>query len=306
MNTENFNERSEYTSINDADFGDAGVAGVKGSFDGQDLGEENAQILSRSSFEESQRRAVRRRKVHTALTVCAALAVVIIFASACISVFLRIGEISVDGLSRYDKGEIIAASGIDLGQNIYAINKADIEKSITTSCPYIRSVKIRRNLPDTLSITVYDEEPKYYFELCGEYFVLSESMRVLERTNSMTTLLLDYEQIIKLKTQSVKRAVVGEVVVFDNESYLSYAREMLNTFANSELGRNITLVDFSNRFAIYFVYGDRLRVDVGSIEDIGKKIAIASRIIAKLDARDKGTINVENDPAYYIIGTPEF
>ena len=125
MNTENFNERSEYTSINDADFGDAGV---KSSFDGQDLGEQNAQILSRSSFEESQRRAVRRRKVHTALTICAALAVVIIFASACISVFLRIGEISVDGLSRYDESDIIAASGIDLGQNIYAINKADIEK----------------------------------------------------------------------------------------------------------------------------------------------------------------------------------
>ena len=302
MNTENFNERSEYTSINDADYGNAGKSG----FDGQDLGEENAQILSRSSFEESQRRAIRRRKVHTALTICAALAVVIIFASACVSVFLRIGEISVDGLSRYEEGEIIAASGIDLGQNIYAINKAEIEKAITTSCPYIKSVKIRRNLPDTLSITVYDEEPRYYFELCGEYFVLSESMRVLERTNSMTNLLLDYEQIIKLKTQSVKRAVVGDVFVFDNASYLSYAREMLNTFANSELGRNITLVDFSNRFAIYFVYGDRLRVDVGSIEDINKKITIASRIISKLDARDKGTINVENDPAYYIIGTPEF
>lgn len=271
----------------------------------QDLGQENAESVSRDAFDKLKQRAEARRRGYTIMTICIAAAVLVIFAAASVSLFLRINDVVVEGVSRYDDETIIEASGLEYGQNLYSIDKSEIEKSITSNCPYIKSVRVDRRMPDVIALIVVEEQPAYYFELYGEYFVLSESMRVLERTTSMTSLLLDYQQIIQLKTQTVKRAVVGEQIVFENEGYISYAQQMLSTFMSSELGSGISLVDFSNRFAIFFIYANRLRIDVGSIDNIYMKITIAGRIIEKLGAGDKGTINVENDPAYYIIGSYE-
>lgn len=275
---------------------------------GSDSGEEseysdNAERISRGAFDSMAERSRLVKLRNNILIAVVAVITCIVFGVSCVALFFRITDISVEGMTRYDSQDVISALPFAEGDNLYSMDKDRTKQAISEKCPYLGYISIKRKIPDTVIITIAEEEPKYYFSLGGEYFVLSESLRILERTSSMAEILLDYKDIIKINTNSIKRAVVGEPVVFENEGYYSYAQEMLSTFLNSAIRDRITLIDFSNRFFIFVIYDDRLKIEFGDIDNMDVKLAFALGIIDKLSYKDEGIINVENDTGFYKIAT---
>lgn len=80
-----------------------------------------------------------------------ALAAAVFFGA---TVFFQVGEITVSGNSHYDQERVIQASGIQLGDNLYRMNKFEVRDAILEELPYVEDVLIRRSLPDTIVITV--------------------------------------------------------------------------------------------------------------------------------------------------------
>ena len=74
------------------------------------------------------------------------------------TVFFRVEQVTVSGNQRYTQEEIIAASGIQLGDNLYSLNKVRIDQNIRTTLPYIGDLTINRALPSTIVITVTEWE----------------------------------------------------------------------------------------------------------------------------------------------------
>lgn len=74
------------------------------------------------------------------------------------TVFFRVEQVTVSGNQRYTQEEIIAASGIQLGDNLYSLNKVRIDQNIRTTLPYIGDLTINRALPSTIQITVTEWE----------------------------------------------------------------------------------------------------------------------------------------------------
>ncbi len=74
------------------------------------------------------------------------------------TVFFRVERVTVSGNQRYTQEEIIAASGIQLGDNLYSLNKVRIDRSIRTTLPYVGELTINRALPSTILITVTEWE----------------------------------------------------------------------------------------------------------------------------------------------------
>lgn len=74
------------------------------------------------------------------------------------TVFFRVEQVTVSGNQRYTQEEIIAASGIQLGDNLYSLNKVCIDQNIRTTLPYIGDLTINRALPSTIQITVTEWE----------------------------------------------------------------------------------------------------------------------------------------------------
>lgn len=74
------------------------------------------------------------------------------------TVFFRVEQVTVSGNQRYTQEEIIAASGIQLGDNLYSLNKVRIDQNIRTTLPYIGDLTINRVLPSTIQITVTEWE----------------------------------------------------------------------------------------------------------------------------------------------------
>lgn len=74
------------------------------------------------------------------------------------TVFFRVETVTVTGNQRYTQEEIIAASGIQMGDNLYALNKVRIDRRIRTQLPYVGELSINRALPSTIQITVTEWE----------------------------------------------------------------------------------------------------------------------------------------------------
>lgn len=74
------------------------------------------------------------------------------------TVFFRVERVTVTGNQRYTQEEIIAASGIETGDNLYSLNKVRIDRNIRTTLPYVGDLTINRALPSTILITVTEWE----------------------------------------------------------------------------------------------------------------------------------------------------
>lgn len=70
------------------------------------------------------------------------------------TVFFRVETITVAGNVRYTQEEVVAATGIQMGDNLFALNKYQIDARLRQSLPYIGDVTIRRTLPSGIVITI--------------------------------------------------------------------------------------------------------------------------------------------------------
>lgn len=261
----------------------------------------NAERISNNTFERLRELNRQRRSRRMIFSFLFAVAVCIVFVVGCVQLFFNVTTVLVEGETGYSDDGIRQASGILPEQNLYALDKAAIEQSVITQYPYIKRVRVDRRLPTTVALIVQEDEPRYYFELAGEYFVLSDTLRVMEYTEDIAELLLREPGIIKLNTQRIIYAVVGRQIKFENSDYFEYAQNMLATFLGSELSEKISLIDFNDKFNIYILYDDRFKIEFGNIENIAMKIDFASRILNRFNETDSGTINVENEEGFVII-----
>ena len=72
------------------------------------------------------------------------------------TVFFRVENIAVTGNNRYTQEEIVAASGIRMGDNLFHMNKFQIEGELRHGLPYLEEVVINRQLPNGVCIEVQE------------------------------------------------------------------------------------------------------------------------------------------------------
>ena len=70
------------------------------------------------------------------------------------TVFFQVEQVTVSGNARYTEAEIVAATGIKTGDNLFHMNKFAIRDHMLEEMPYLESVLIRRKLPNTITVTV--------------------------------------------------------------------------------------------------------------------------------------------------------
>ncbi len=113
-------------------------------------------------------------KLLSVLLICAAILVAM-------TLFFRVDEIVVTGQKRYTAEEIRAASGVELGSNLYVLNKYDIVRAILGELPYIEDIRINRKLPDTLLIEVHESGRPFALVQEGSAWLISSSGKIVEQ-----------------------------------------------------------------------------------------------------------------------------
>ena len=110
-----------------------------------------------ASKKKRRKRRRRRNKGHFSfllkiLTMAAVFAAMTMGAT----VFFQMERVEVAGNHRYTAQEIERVSGLKQGDNLFRINKYEIEEDILQALPYVEDVDISRRLPSTIQITVQE------------------------------------------------------------------------------------------------------------------------------------------------------
>ena len=235
----------------------------------------------------------RRRRKHGGLYAPVAfllMALAIIFG---LSVFFRVSNITVSGQVVYTSDEIIAASGIELGGNLFFVDDSKAAISITDQLAYVDEVQIIRKLPSTIVIEVTESYPIASIKLDSNYWIIDKNGKLLEKTNSAGAAgTISVSGIVPLEP------IVGQkmTVAPENGTQYAYLTAILNVFLTLDMQDQVTWLDMESAANISFDYEDRFTVKLGSGENTDIKLKLLLDVIEqKLDGNDTGTIDLSTD-----------
>lgn len=242
----------------------------------------------------------RRRRKRALLCFYIFLFVAVVSAAAAVSltVLFRIETIEVSGVSRYSQEQIVAASGIKKGENLFLARTREGERQISSRLPYIGSVRVRRKFPAGISITVGAAT------VCGAvpygkgYAVLGSDFRILELSDKLP------QNCPPIKGVSIKNAKAGSAAEFADAAVKNSLSAVTAALRNNSLG-SITGMDFTSPSGIRVEYDGRVRINLGLPSDLDYKVRYAKELFdsGKIAAAEKGELNLstaaENDTAYF-------
>lgn len=173
-------------------------------------------------------------------------------------IFFRVNTMVVTGNSRYTQEEILAAAGVQQGDNLFTLNKYQIANRILTQLPYVDDVTISRKLPDTLIFEVSESTGVAWVESGGFYWLLDNKCKLLEMGDA--SLVQGKPQLLGLTPVN---PTVGSGLTVDPEQQDKLER--LQTFLEAIRARVMTgslsaFIDMSADNEIRFGYGANLTV----------------------------------------------
>ena len=229
----------------------------------------------------ARRRHTRRRRHHRSAAVLYKLLSVVVISGAIVAaltLFFKVETITVSGTTEYSSEEIITASGVKQGDNLFLLNKYEIYESILEKLPYVSSVSISRKLPDTLLIEVTDSNQGGVIEDHGTYWVLSAEGKLLgKRAEAGRGALIT--GLTLAEPEVGKKAAVEE----GQERALKQLLDLLAAMEEKGMLQGVGSFDFSQESVISIKYADRYVVKFPYGADFPYKLTRLGQVIERLE-----------------------
>lgn len=220
-----------------------------------------------------------------------AILIAAVIAAGCI-VFFKVNQFEVNGNSRYSAEDIIKASGVSTGDNLCLVKKTDVASNVLSHLSYVRSVNVRRKLPDTIVITVVETQSVAVVQSEKRWWLMNADGKLLEEVEDPG----DYIQIsgLTLLTPTVGDTIVVEA---DNRLMRSSLIELLTAMQGRELLSNVRSIDCSDKGQLVMNYKDQLTVKMRTDADYDYQVKMLEAVLKKyVDVNwtkgDKGTLDM--------------
>lgn len=189
-----------------------------------------------------------------------------------VTVLFNISSFQVVGDTSYSDEEIIAACGIETGDNLLRINIGSAEEQIVSKLVYIDSAKISRGFPNRLVISVEPAHPAVSFARGSRYYVISERGRLLEIDQVSADC-----PVVKGFAPD-RNAVIGSQLEDDEEGRIDIALNMIDYMQQYGLDDycEINLADTLN---IRLTYDGRIEMELGANTRLEDKIYHAGLLL---------------------------
>lgn len=236
----------------------------------------------------------RKRNFRLAIVICGFfLALSIVISPILILTAFRIKSFTVEGVSPYTDEEIIAASGMELGDSLAFANLDRAGESIEKILPYTDNVKLTKKLPDKIIIRFDETSRAFAIEVSSGMYALTDiNLKVLEFSGVLPEGVALVSGITPMKTE------VGEEISFVTDGESDISVELIRRIAaaiteNSVEG--IDYIDITNRSDIRMIYGGRIVLRLGDSIDVESKISLGNKVIKEENAIDPsqyGTVDL--------------
>ena len=221
-------------------------------------------------------------KLLSVLVICAAVVMAL-------TLFFRVDTIEGTGTERYTEKDVIEASGIQLGDNLFLLNKYEAARSIAEQLPYIdiEDIRIRRELPDTLLIDVAECGTPLAVIQDGSAWLLSPKGKIVEQLPASQA--GDYAVIdgCELLAPSVGTDIALSTEFANQQTSLLALLAALDAAGLTDRVDAIHLDDLSR---LTMDYAGRFSVEMEYNADYDRMLQILEAGISKLESNQTGSI----------------
>lgn len=255
------------------------------------------------------------------LATVAAVVLAIVFG---MSIFFKVETVQVSGCRKYSAWEVSEASGIEVGSNLLTISRAQISGSIISKLPYVDTVRVGINLPDTVNIEITELDVVYAIEdTDGNWWLMNTDGKIVEQINSVTA--GGYTQVlgVRLQTPTVGQQAVAQEVetttisVADPEEEtseeetteetvtdptiavgvtgaerLQTVMEVLQVLSTNSISGQIDSVDVTSLSAIELWYDERFQINLGDTVQLEYKISALKATVNQMESYESGQLDL--------------
>lgn len=242
------------------------------------------------------------------------------------SIFFKVDNVRVSGCSKYSAWEVAEASGVENGMNLMTISRAQISGSIISNLPYVDTVRVGINLPDTVMIEITELDVVYAIEDAdGGWWLMNDEGRVIEQTNNVSA--KNYTQVLGVKLEAPEvgqQAVAKELelatIPVTEETGESIQEETVETtepvtvatvavgvtgadrlrtvmtvlqqLSTNSISGMIDSVDVSSLTSIELWYDERFQVNLGDTGQLEYKISALKATIEQMESYESGHLDL--------------
>lgn len=228
-------------------------------------------------------------KLLSMIVICAAIV-------AAMTLFFRVETVEISGQERYKESEVRTAAAVELGENLYVLNKHEVANRIIGELPYIETVRINRRLPSTLVIEVQEcGEPLAVMDADGaNAWLISINGKIVDRKNA--ALAAEYIPVngLELLSPSVGTRIALAIEETGKQESLLELLQALHSHGMLEQTDGIRLNDPES---LYVDYAQRFTVKLGYGADYDYKLTALQAALAdeKIQENMTGTFDLQLD-----------
>lgn len=228
------------------------------------------------------------------LATVVAVVVAVVFG---VSIFFRVQNVNVSGVDKYSAWEIMEASGIKQGDNLLSLPNARISGRITAALPYIGSVRVSIQLPDTVNIEVTELEVVYAVQdTMDRWWLMTSNGKIVERVLGDPAKGIALIQGVRLKDPQLSELAVAadndEDTVTRGSDRLAAALTILQYLEDNSIIGNVDSVNVEDLGALAVWYDNQYQVKLGDTSRLEYKIRCMYTAIHQLENYRTGVLDI--------------
>lgn len=217
-----------------------------------------------------------------------AICIVIVIA---LTLFFRVDTITITGEDRYSKSDIIEATGLSTGDNLFLLNKYSIAENLLKKLPYIAEVRINRILPDTLTIDVTESDAVLAVVQEGSAWLISPQGKIVEQRVASAA-----ADLAKIDGCELLAPSVATSIALSTDRSVQQESLLALMAALDEMGMiaQVQAIHLDDLTVLSMDYAGRFRVEMPYGADYPYKLRTLQTILdsGKIESNETGTIRM--------------
>lgn len=256
------------------------------------------------------RAAVRRRRAIRRLTALALLLCVIgvgVYLTVTMLFKINTLEVAVDGevvqeVGGYSSAEILQALGVHAEENIFSFDPAEKAATLEKQFPLLENIRVERDYPNTVVVRTNAAAAVYAMQTSGGWLSLSAGLKILDKDSAQPDLIilcggepvsttpgtqLEFEtgpsgpSSGSAASDSAASSEAGP----PTDKRLESLNTLLTALDSSELGADVTRIEFEDPEQMAFLYQGRISVLLGTLNELDYKLRLAKYVLLNEDGK---------------------
>ncbi len=237
----------------------------------------------------SARRRRRRNRMRPLYSLVVFVLVIGVGVALCMTVFFNIQTIQIAGESaEYTAEEIAQASGVHTGDNLMRLDRAEVEQNVLDRLVFVDSVRVEKEFPDVLVITVTPSEPAYNLVDDSGTLQVSAAGKILKsspETDASLPTITGFDPMTREPGKTLA----------SNDSQKDAIFETLSELMTKGLEYPITEIDMTDKYDIVLMLDGRIEFSLGNWSELSYKVAMAETVLSELSSDKVGYLTMVGD-----------